>query len=795
MKKQSKKLIIGISFIVMLMCMLCFGASAETQGYYTYNVKFGEATIVDVDKSISGDVVIPSYLGGYPVTVIGDSAFSCCDNITGIKVPDSVKIIEGSAFWGCTSLVSIELPDSIETIEISTFYDCYELKNIDLPDNLKIIGKKAFLRCYALESIVIPEGVESIGDEAFWRCENLSGITLPDSLTSIGMDVFYGTEYQWNEDNWENGVLYIGNHLILGNEDIETYTVKEGTKTIAAAAFYFMYEDSEGDSYYPCKLTDITFPESLVSVCGAAFYGCKKLTNIRFNEGLEIIEVQAFELCSGLTEITLPQNLRILDHYAFEWCKNLSVINIGDNIETLGEFVFKDTAYSADERNWEDGVLYLGAYLLDSKSNVVRCDIKPGTKYIAPYAFDRRIYFAEVTFPDSLKIIGNDAFYYTALTKAEIPFGVTTIESCAFGYCEKLESATIPGSVTKIGAGAFGGCKKLADVNIPLSVKYLGAGAFKSTDITDAYISAEILDADTFRNCYYLNSVVVSKNVKEIWGYAFLDSSIKSLYLYYSEDLKIREYAFSGCGDLNTVYFYGTEEQWNSLKIDKTGNGAFLNADIIFMHAHEYSETVVVKPTCTSDGKALYTCSCGESYSEIIPAAHSYVATTTPATCTENGKTVYTCSCGDAYSETISAKGHSYTVTTTPATCTENGKKVYTCSCGDTYSKIISATGHSHTATTTPATCTENGQTVYICFCGDTYSEIISATGHVYQNGICNKCGDVEDVTPDVPEDPSDDCSCNCHKKGISGLIYKILLIFWKIFKLNPVCSCGVAHY
>lgn len=46
-----------------------------TSGYYTYTISEGEATITDCDTSISGDIVIPDTLGGYPVTIIGFQTF------------------------------------------------------------------------------------------------------------------------------------------------------------------------------------------------------------------------------------------------------------------------------------------------------------------------------------------------------------------------------------------------------------------------------------------------------------------------------------------------------------------------------------------------------------------------------------------------------------------------------------------------------------------------------------------------------------------------------------------------
>lgn len=45
------------------------------------------------------------------------------------------------------------------------------------------------------------------------------------------------------------------------------------------------------------------------------------------------------------------------------------------------------------------------------------------------------------------------------------------------------------------------------------------------------------------------------------------------------------------------------------------------------------------------------------------------------------------------------------------------------------------------------------------------------------------------------PENPSENCSCACHKKGIANFFFKIILFFQKIFKKNRVCSCGAAHY
>lgn len=43
--------------------------------------------------------------------------------------------------------------------------------------------------------------------------------------------------------------------------------------------------------------------------------------------------------------------------------------------------------------------------------------------------------------------------------------------------------------------------------------------------------------------------------------------------------------------------------------------------------------------------------------------------------------------------------------------------------------------------------------------------------------------------------DTDGDCDHLCHKKGFANFIWKIVQLLWKLFKLNPVCECGVAHY
>ncbi len=84
---------------------------------------------------------------------------------------------------------------------------------------------------------------------------------------------------------------------------------------------------------------------------------------------------------------------------------------------------------------------------------------------------------------------------------------------------------------------------------------------------------------------------------------------------------------------------------------DHGTTGACTKCGITNADAHTYVDTVTKNPGCTTPGIRTYTCKCGHSYTEDIPATnHSYTAKVTPSTCTSGGYTTYTCSsCSDSY--------------------------------------------------------------------------------------------------------------------------------------------------
>ncbi len=375
-----KKVGLFIATAVMLI-LFAFSASAETEGYYTYEVENGEATITDVDESISGEVTIPSKLGGYSVTSIGDLAFSGCSSLISITIPDSVTIIRDYAFFGCTNLESITIPDSVTSIGDYAFGECLNLTNIsvrknnstyssdnfgvlfnkekttliqyptgnrrtnyEIPNSVTHIEKNSFADCIHLKNVTIPDSVISIGDEAFICCTGLESLHLPDSVTDIGLETFLGCSNLKSVTLSKNLSDIIT--LFYACTSLESVVIPDGVVEI---------------DYAFCKclsLKYVTIPNSVETIGDYAFAYCAELTSVTLPESITKINKYSFIDCVSLTSVIIPDNVTYIGKQAFKGCTNLASIYIPDSVTSIGDISFYDCSkltdiyYEGDEEQW-----------------------------------------------------------------------------------------------------------------------------------------------------------------------------------------------------------------------------------------------------------------------------------------------------------------------------------------------------------------------------------------------------------------------------------------------------------
>lgn len=368
----------------------------------------------------------------------------------------------------------------------------------------------AFSYCTSLTSITIPDSVTSIGNYAFYGCTSLTSITIPNSVTSIGYNAFLNTAYYNNASNWENDVLYIGNHLIKAKTTLSgAYTVKAGTKTIADEAFYNC-----------TSLTSITMPDSMTSIGNYAFYGCTTLTSINIPDGVTSISYSAFSNCTALTSVTLGNGVTSIGDYAFDNCTSLTSITIPNSVTSISWMAFPgctalaEIYVDAGNPNYasESGVLYnkektqLIKYPASKQEKTFK--IPDSVNDINNFSFDGCIFLEEITIPSSIQFDGITSYtFYDATSLKAIHTaagglftaidGVLFFDQAKSGNNDEtinLElvcypagkteySYTIPVGCTYIAHDAFHGASNLMDVHIPKTVSGIGSGAFISTGI------------------------------------------------------------------------------------------------------------------------------------------------------------------------------------------------------------------------------------------------------------------------------------------------------------------------
>ena len=461
-------IVLGLASLACMISAFAVSANAEYDGYaegFYYDESDDGVCIRNCN--LIGDIAIPEMLNGKKVTEIGNFAFSGCDELTSVTIPNSVTSIGDRAFSDCDGLTSVTIGNGVTNFGDGAFSSCDGLTNIYY--NAKAVNNLLSSSNVFYGSgdsgtgisVVFGNSVENIPAYLFDGCEGLTSVTIGNSVTSIGEDAFSGCD-GLTSLTIGNSVTSIGDSAFNGCNRLTT-----------------IYYNAEA-------VNDLSSWSNVFHNAGSSGTGI----SVVFGDTVKKIPAWLFHDCGGLTSVTIGNSVTSIRDSAFEGCDGLTSVTIGNSVTSFGNGVFSDcdgltSVYIYDVANW--------------------CKISFAGELSNPLYFAKNLYLNGVL-----------------VTDLAIPDDVTSIGDFAFSGCDGLTSVTIGNSVAIIGSSAFAGCDELASVTIGNGVTSIENGAFLDCDgLMSVYINdvtnwCKISFADYSSNPlfyaknFYLNAVLVT---------------------------------------------------------------------------------------------------------------------------------------------------------------------------------------------------------------------------------------------------------------------------------------------
>ena len=249
------------------------------------------------------------------VTSIGAYAFNSCHSLTSVEIPSSVTSIGRFAFYSCRALNKAEFASiewlcgvAFENHASNPLYYAHnlyingqEITEVRIPDSVTAIGNYAFDGCESITSLSIPNTVTSFGNGAFEGCSKLTTIVIPGSVTSIDelafhactglTSVYYNTEnpidansnvFQCiNDGIYQNAFLYVPEAAVEKCKAVEPWSLFKNIKAYDFSGLEGIKADfNEDEPYEVYNLNGIKVVNDIESL-EAGLYMVRQGANVK----------------------------------------------------------------------------------------------------------------------------------------------------------------------------------------------------------------------------------------------------------------------------------------------------------------------------------------------------------------------------------------------------------------------------------------------------------------------------------------------------------------------------------
>lgn len=165
----------------------------NNNGELWYKCRVLSDNTIEITKhyDIEEKVVIPSKVNGKTVSKIGYTAFN--ENLYNMKevvIPEGVKTIDDMAFSHCENLKRVSIPNTVTSIGKAAF-EYTHIEKLVIPDSVTNLGKGAFQGIYDLTEIKFGKGLKELRTDMIYGCSTkLKKATIPSTVKKISEDMF-----------------------------------------------------------------------------------------------------------------------------------------------------------------------------------------------------------------------------------------------------------------------------------------------------------------------------------------------------------------------------------------------------------------------------------------------------------------------------------------------------------------------------------------------------------------------------------------------------------------------------
>ena len=414
----------------------------KTGSNYTILLKSWDELLAEGAVCVENGVVYTPYDSDNAVNLVshllvGDLALPNDETITRIGNFKADGQNTGNfGFPRCENLTGIKIPNSVLDIGYAALSDCHKLRTVEIPNSVVAINHRVFYGCNTLEKVIFEGNAPELGDEVFYAC--------PSDLVIY----YYENTTGWDVSPWTNYVTR-SNHIGTYITEVEATCTTEGVRHI--------------DCSYCNEAITETIPRvrhnyvnAVCSVCGDIEVIASGTCGDNINWTLT--GDYTLRLAGTGNMATYTTNSRV------PWAKyrnSIKNVIISDGITDIGKYVFYQLS-NLTSINIPEDVITIGSYAFSKCANLKNVNIPNSVTKIDSYAFNGCTSLTEIIIPESVTQVGASVFYGCKnLTSIVLPEGLTSLGQQAFYSCENLASVVIPASLGGLGKKVFSGCTNL----------------------------------------------------------------------------------------------------------------------------------------------------------------------------------------------------------------------------------------------------------------------------------------------------------------------------------------------